>query len=184
RPIQPTYGPGSLWRTWLTEDQRFVEGRPDVRTWQTEVLEKEITISGEIAAKLFASTSQSDADWVVKLIDVYPDSLGPTMGGYQFMIANDVLRGRYLESFSRPRALVPNKVERFTVDLHTQEYTFAKGHRIMVQIQSTWFPVIDRNPQHYVANIFAAKASDFRKATHAIQRSAGSPTHIVMPIVR
>ncbi|MES2304805.1 MAG: CocE/NonD family hydrolase [Gemmatimonadota bacterium] len=183
RPIQPTYGPGSLWRTWLLEDQRFVEGRPDVLTWQTGVLDREITISGEIAAKLFASTSGSDADWIVKLIDVYPDSLGPQMGGFQLMVANDALRGRYLESFSKPRALVPNKVEKFTVDLHTQEYTFGKGHRIMVQIQSSWFPVIDRNPQRYVPNIFAATAADFRKATHAIQRSAASPTHIVMPIV-
>ncbi len=183
RPIQPTYGPGSLWRSWLTEDQRFVDGRPDVRSWQTGVLDKEITISGEIAAKLFASTSGSDADWIVKLIDVYPDSLGPTLGGFQLMVANDVLRGRYLDAFTRPRPLVPNKVERFTVDLHTQEYTFGKGHRIMVQIQSSWFPIIDRNPQRYLPNIFAATASDFQRATHAIQRSAGYPTHLVLPIL-
>ena len=183
RPIQPTYGQGSQWRTWLTEDQRFVEGRPDVRTWQTGVLDKEVTISGEVTAKLFASTSQSDADWVVKLIDVYPDSLGPVMGGFELMVANDVLRGRYLDDFSAPRPLVPNTVERFTVDLHTQEYTFGRGHRIMVQIQSSWFPIIDRNPQRYLPNIFAATAADFRKATHAIQRSAGSPTHLVLPIV-
>ena len=99
------------------------------------------------------------------------------------MVANDVLRGRYLDAFSRPRALVPNKVERFTVDLHTQEYTFGKGHRIMVQIQSSWFPIIDRNPQRYLPNIFAATASDFQRATHAIQRSAGYPTHLVLPIL-
>ncbi|MEP6590678.1 MAG: CocE/NonD family hydrolase [Gemmatimonadota bacterium] len=183
RPIQPTYGPGSLWRTWLTEDQRFVDGRPDVRTWQTGVLDSTVTISGEIVAKLFASTSESDADWVVKLIDVYPDSLGPVMGGFELMVANDVLRGRYLDSFSAPRALVPNRVERFTVDLHTQEYTFGRGHRIMVQVQSSWFPVIDRNPQHYVPNIFRASASDFRKATHAIQRSAEFPSHLLLPMV-
>lgn len=183
RPIQPTYGPGSQWRTWLTEDQRFVEGRPDVLTWQTGVLDKPVTISGEIAAKLFASTSGSDADWIVKLIDVYPDSMGPVLGGFQFMIANDVLRGRYLDGFSTPRALRPNTVERFTVDLHTQEYTFAAGHRIMVQLQSSWFPVIDRNPQRYVPNIFAATAADFRKATHAVQRSAAYPTHLVLPVL-
>ena len=183
RPIQPTYGPGSQWRTWLTEDQRFVNGRPDVRSWQTGVLDQDVTISGEIAAKLFASTSQSDADWVVKLIDVYPDSLGPLMGGFELMVANDVLRGRYLDSWTAPRALVPHRVERFTVDLHTQEYTFRPGHRIMVQIQSSWFPIIDRNPQRYVPNIFAATAADFRKATHAIQRSAGYPTHLVLPMV-
>ncbi len=184
RPIQPTYGPGSLWRPWLTEDQRFVDHRPDVLTWQTGVLDSPITISGEIAATLFASTSGSDADWVVKLIDVYPDSLPSPMGGYQFMIANDVLRGRYLDSFEKPRALVPGKVERFTVDLHTQEYTFQPGHRIMVQIQSTWFPLIDRNPQRFVPNIFNAVASDFQKATHAVQRSRAYPTHLTLPVVR
>nr|MBP6444112.1 CocE/NonD family hydrolase [Gemmatimonadales bacterium] len=184
RPIQPTYGPGSQWRAWLTEDQRHVDHRPDVLTWQTGVLDAPVTISGEIMATLYASTSQSDADWVVKLIDVYPDSLPSPMGGFQFMVANDVLRGRYLDSFEKPRPLVPNKVEKFTVDLHTQEYTFKPGHRIMVQIQSTWFPLIDRNPQRYVPNIFNASAADFRKATHAVQRSARWPTHVTLPVVR
>ena len=183
RPIQPTYGPGSQWRTWLVEDQRFVEHRPDVLTWQTGPLEKPVTISGEIGATLFASTTGSDADWIVKLIDVYPDSLGPTMGGYELMVANDVFRGRYLGGFSRPRALVPGKVEKFAVDLHTQEYTFVAGHRIMVQIQSTWFPIIDRNPQRFVPNIFRATATDFRKATHVIQRSEQYPTHLTLPVV-
>ena len=184
RPIQPTYGPGSQWRAWLTEDQRHVDHRPDVLTWQTGVLDAPVTISGEIMATLYASTSQSDADWVVKLIDVYPDSLPSPMGGFQFMVANDVLRGRYLDSFEKPRPLVPNKVEKLTVDLHTQEYTFKSGHRIMVQIQSTWFPLIDRNPQRYVPNIFNASAADFRKATHAVQRSARWPTHVTLPVVR
>ncbi len=184
RPIQPTYGPGSQWRAWLTEDQRFVDHRPDVLTWQTGVLGAPVTISGEIIATLYASTNQSDADWVVKLIDVYPDSLPSPMGGFQFMVANDVLRGRYLDSFEKPRPLVPNRVERFTVDLHTQEYTFKPGHRIMVQIQSSWFPLIDRNPQRYVPNIFNATAADFRKAVHAVQRSARWPTHVTLPIVR
>jgi putative CocE/NonD family hydrolase len=184
RPIQPTYGPGSQWRAWLTEDQRLVDHRPDVLTWQTGVLDAPVTISGEIMATLYASTSQSDADWVVKLIDVYPDSLPSPMGGFQFMVANDVLRGRYLESFETPRALVPNKVEKFTVDLHTQEYTFKPGHRIMVQVQSTWFPLIDRNPQRYVPNIFNATAADFRRATHAVQRSARWPTHLSLPILK
>jgi hypothetical protein len=183
RPIQPTYGPGSQWRTWLVEDQRFVEHRPDVLSWQTGPLDKAVTISGEISATLFASTTGSDADWIVKLIDVYPDSLGPTMGGFELMVANDVLRGRYINSFSKPRALVPGKVEKFAVDLHTQEYTFQRGHRIMVQVQSTWFPIIDRNPQRFVANIFAATAADFQKATHVIQRSAQYPTHLTLPVL-
>ncbi len=184
RPIQPTYGPGSMWRTWLTEDQRFVEHRPDVLAWQTNVLDNPVTISGEISATLFASTTGSDADWVVKLIDVYPDSLGPAMGGFELMVANDVLRGRYLESFSKPRALVPGRVEKFTVDLHTQDYTFKKGHRIMVQVQSSWFPIIDRNPQKFVPNIFLATAADFQKATHVVYRSAQYPTHLTLPIVK
>ncbi|MGH7523367.1 MAG: CocE/NonD family hydrolase [Gemmatimonadales bacterium] len=183
RPIQPTYGPGSQWRTWLVEDQRFVEHRPDVLSWETAPLDKPVTISGEIAATLFASTSGSDADWIVKLIDVYPDSLGPAMGGYELMVANDVLRGRYIDSFSKPRPLVPGKVEKFTVDMHTQEYSFRPGHRIMLQIQSTWFPIIDRNPQRYVPNIFMATAADFQKATHVIVRSPRYPTHLSLPIV-
>jgi putative CocE/NonD family hydrolase len=186
RPIQPTYGPGSQWRTWLVEDQRFVEHRPDVLSWQTGPLERPIAISGELSATLFASTSGSDADWIVKLIDVYPDSMGgvtPTMGGYELMVANDVLRGRYIDSFSKPRALVPGKVAKFTVDMHTQEYTFQRGHRIMLQVQSTWFPIIDRNPQRFVPNIFKATAADFRKATHVIQRSATFPSHVTLPVV-
>ncbi len=183
RPIQPTYGTGSIWRTWLTEDQRFVEHRPDVLSWQTAPLAEPVTLSGEIGATLFASTTGSDADWVVKLIDVYPDSLGPAMGGYEFMIANDVFRGRYIDSFSHPRALVPGKVEKFTIDLHTQEYTFQPGHRIMVQVQSSWFPLIDRNPQRYLPNIFNAVNSDFTTAVHRIQRSATYPTHLTLPIV-
>jgi hypothetical protein len=105
------------------------------------------------------------------------------MGGYELMVSNDVLRGRYLESFSKPRSLVPDKVERFTVDLHTQEYTFRPGHRIMIQVQSTWFPIIDRNPQRFVPNIFAAEPADFQRATHVIYRSTGYPTHLTLPVV-
>ena len=106
------------------------------------------------------------------------------MGGYELMVANDVLRGRYVDSFSKPRALVPGKVEQFTVDLHTQEYTFRPGHRIMIQVQSTWFPMIDRNPQRFVPNIFAATyRAIFRRATQVIYRSAGYPTHLTLPVV-
>lgn len=186
RPIQATYGPGSKWYTWLTEDQRFVSTRPDVASWQTDVLDHDVTVSGNVWAKLFAVTSGSDADWIVKLIDVYPEKyeVEPAMSGYQFMIANDVFRGRFRNSYSNPEAVVPGKVETYSVDLHNINHVFKRGHRIMVQIQSSWFPLIDRNPQRYVANIFDAKESDFIKATHTICRSAQFATHIELPIVK
>jgi uncharacterized protein len=181
RPIQLTYHPrGSDWYTWLTQDQRLADGRPDVLTWQTAPLSEDVTIAGDIVAKLFASTTGRDADWVVKLIDVYPDSgdFAPRMGGYEFMVANDIMRGRYRKSWSHPEPLVPNQVTAFTVDLHQQAYTFQQGHRIMVQVQSSWFPVYDRNPQSWVPNIFEAKASDFQAQTHRIYRSARYPSHL------
>jgi len=186
RPIQLTYHPrGSDWYTWLTQDQRLVDGRPDVLTWQTAPLTEDVTIAGDIVARLFASTTGRDADWAVKLIDVYPDSgdFAPRMGGYEFMIANDIMRGRYRKSWSHPEPLVPNQVTPFTVDLHQQAYTFQQGHRIMVQVQSSWFPVYDRNPQSWVPNIFAAKASDFRAQTHRVYRSAQFPSHLEVTTV-
>ncbi|MEO8634381.1 MAG: CocE/NonD family hydrolase [Gemmatimonadales bacterium] len=187
RPIQLTYHPqGSDWYTWLVEDQRQVEGRPDVLTWQTEPLSESLTIAGDIVGRLFATTTGRDADWVVKLIDVYPDSARgdePRMGGYQLMIASDIMRGRYHKSFSRPQPLVPNAVTPFTVDLHQQSYQFQRGHRIMVQVQSTWFPVYDRNPQTWVANIFEAPASAYRAQTHRVLRSAAYPSHVELPVV-
>ena len=136
--------------------------------------------------KLFAATSGSDADWIVKLIDVYPDEMEdqPRMSGYQLMVANDVLRGRYRESFEKPKAVVPNKVTDYSIDLHTQAYTFKKGHRIMVQVQSTWFPLIDRNPQTFVPNIFTAKASDFRAATHRVYRSGPQASYVQVQVVQ
>ena len=120
-----------------------------------------MTIAGDIVAHLFASTTGTDSDWVVKLIDVYPQKYEPDhkMGGYELMIANDVLRGRFRNSFEKPEPIVANQVTPFTIDLHTNDHVFQKGHRIMVQVQSTWFPIIDRNPQKYVPNIFEAKAS-------------------------
>jgi len=174
RPIEPTYGPGSRWYTWLLQDQRFVDHRPDVLSWETEPLEHDVVIRGDIAAHLFASTTGSDADWIVKLIDVYPESYSsPRMtGGYQLMVANDVLRGRFRTGFERPVAITPNRVLEYTVDLHSQDYRFLKGHRIMVQVQSTWFPIIDRNPQTFVPNIFNAKAGDYKAATHRVYRSS------------
>jgi putative CocE/NonD family hydrolase len=174
RPIEQTYGPHSRWYTWLVEDQRFVEGRPDVLSWQTEVLDKDFTVTGSIFAKLFASSTGTDADWVVKLIDVYPAEYpkDATMGGYQLMVANEVFRGRFRNGFDKPEPLTPGKVETFTIDMRQANHVFKKGHRIMVQVQSTWFPIIDRNPQSYVPNIFQAEEKDFIKATHRIFRDA------------
>ncbi len=185
RPIQPTYDPrGSGWYTWLTEDQRFVQNRPDVLSWETDRLAESVTIAGDVLAELYASTTGSDADWIVKLIDVYPDSAVPAaMGGYQLMVSNEVFRGRYHNGFERPTPLVPNAVTPFRWSLHGQNYRFGKGHRIMVQLQSTWFPLIDRNPQTFVRNIFEAKAADYRAATQRVYRSARQPSHVTIPVV-
>jgi putative CocE/NonD family hydrolase len=185
RPIEETYGPGSRWYTWLTEDQRFVNNRPDVLGWETETLREDVTVTGNIFAKLFAATTGSDADWVVKLIDVYPEKYPkePNMAGYEFMVANDVFRGRFRKSFETPEAITPNKVEEYTIDLHSLNHVFKKGHKIMVQVQSTWFPIIDRNPQTFVPNIFEAKQEDFQIATHKIYRSADAPSHIELSVM-
>lgn len=186
RPIQATYDPrGSTWSTWLTEDQRFVHNRPDVLSYDTGVLDDDLTIAGDVSVTISVATTGSDADWIVKLIDVYPDTgmQEPRMNGYQFMVANEVFRGRFLKSFERPAPLVPGQVTEVTIDLHTQAYTFRKGHRVMVQVQSTWFPLIDRNPQTFVPNIFEAKDSDFTIATHRVFRSADHPSRIVLPVV-
>lgn len=186
RPIEETYGPGSRWYTWLLEDQRFVHNRPDVLGWETDTLKEDITVTGNLWAKLFAATSGSDADWVVKLIDVYPDQYEtePKMSGYQLMIANDVFRGRFRKSFSTPSPIIPNKVESYSVDLHGINHIFKKGHKIMVQVQSTWFPIIDRNPQKYIPNIFEAKESDFIIATQKVYRSFQFPSHIELSVIR
>lgn len=183
RPIEQTYGPGSRWYTWLAEDQRFVDHRPDVLTWQSDTLTNDVTITGSIITHLFASTTGSDADWVVKLIDVYPDQYNkePKMSGYQLMIASEVFRGRYRNSFEKPEPITPNKVEEYTINLHQVNHMFQKGHRIMVQVQSSWFPAIDMNPQKYVPSIYNAKASDYQKATQKIYRSSEYATYIEFP---
>ncbi len=187
RPIQQTYHPrGSGWYAWQVEDQRLAHNRPDVLSWETEPLEADLTIAGDVVAHLFASTTGQDADWVVKLIDVYPDSarqLAPRMGGFQLMVSGDILRGRYRTGWDRPAPLVPNRVAPFTVDLHQQAYTFRKGHRIMVQVQSTWFPAYDRNPQTWVPNIFEAPATAFRAQTHRVYRSARHPSHVQVQVL-
>ncbi|MBS1798170.1 MAG: CocE/NonD family hydrolase [Acidobacteria bacterium] len=186
RPIEATYDPnGSGWRTWLVQDQRFLEGRPDTLRWSSDVLDRETTITGDVVAHLFASTSGSDSDWIVKLIDVYPaDDARPGMAGYQLMVAEEIFRGRYRKSFSKPEAIAPDKVEEYTVDLRGNNYTFLKGHRIMVEVQSTWFPLYDRNPQKFVPNIFLAAAGDYVMATQKIYRTPEYPSHISVTLAK
>ncbi|MEW6128163.1 MAG: CocE/NonD family hydrolase [Acidobacteriota bacterium] len=186
RPIEPTYfQKGSGWFAWLTEDQRFVDRRPDVLTWETDTLKEDVTISGEIIGQLFASTTGTDSDWIVKLIDVLPEEIAENhrMGGYQMMVAGEVLRGRYHKSFAKPEPLTPNQVTEFNVDLIHKDHCFKKGHKIMVQVQSTWFPIIDRNPQKYVENIFKATDADFTVATQRIYRSKRYPSGVKVFVV-
>jgi putative CocE/NonD family hydrolase len=173
---------GARWRQWLVEDQWFVDGRADVLTWKTAPLESDLVIAGDVSAQLFASTTGTDADWVVKLIDVYPEDAraggvrGATkMAGYELMVAGDIMRGRYYKRWSKSQPIPANTVTPFTVDLHEQMYRFLKGHRVMVQVQSSWFPLYDRNPQVYVENIFEARGSDFKKQTHKVCYGAGPP---------
>ena len=181
RPIRLREG----WGTWLVEDQRFVHRRPDVLDYATEPLTEDVIVSGQISAHVFAATSGTDSDWIVKLIDVYPDkySADETMGGYQLMIAGDVVRARYHKSVERPEPLVPDAVVKYEVPFPANDHVFRAGHRIMVHVQSTWFPVIDRNPQRFVPNIFAASDADFRRATQRIYRSPGRASHIALPVV-
>lgn len=186
RPIEQTYDSrGSRWSDWETEDQRFVDGRPDLLTWKTEPLAADLTIAGDVIAKLVAATTGRDADWVVKLIDVFPDSVPGNWkrGGYELMVAHEIMRGRYRKSFTNPEPIQPNVPTEFTVDLHQQSHTFRKGHRIMVQIQSTWFPAYDRNPQSWVTNIFQAKAVDFQAKTHRIWHTPSKASRVDVTIV-
>jgi putative CocE/NonD family hydrolase len=157
-----------------------------VLTWETEPLSEDLTVAGEIMASLYASTSGTDSDWIVKLIDVYPEQMPGNwkLAGWELMVSNEVFRGRYRNGFDRPEPFVPNEVTPIRFSLHTQDYCFKKGHRVMVQVQSTWFPLIDRNPQTFVPNIFQARASDFRPATQRIYRSAAHPSHLALPVVR
>ena len=162
-----------------------MDERPDVLTWQTEELADEVTLAGQGTAKLFASTSGTDSDWVVKLIDVYPQKYPQDwkLAGYELMIADEIFRGRYRKSFEKPELITPNAVTAFTIDLHTANHVFKKGHRIMVQVQSTWFPLYDRNPQKFVANIFDAKESDFQKATQRVYRSQRFPSSVEISVL-
>jgi putative CocE/NonD family hydrolase len=185
RPIH-IHGDGDAsWQTWLVSDQREAASRPDVLAFSTPVLTTPVKISGEPVANLFASSTGTDGDFVVKLIDVYPEEVGrnPKMGGYQLMISADILRGRYRESYSAPTPIPANKVQLFRFALPTANHVFLPGHRIMVQVQSTWFPLYDRNPQTYVENIFFAKPADYRKATVKIFEGGQAPSFVELPVV-
>ena len=144
-----------------------------------------MTIAGEVVAHVFAATTGSDADWIVKLIDVYPEQHPQNwnLAGYQLMVSNEVFRGRYRTSFDKPAPITPGAILEYTFSLHTQNYAFLKGHRLMVQVQSTWFPLIDRNPQTFVPNIFRAQETDFRAATHRVYRSAAHPSRVTVPVL-
>ena len=173
------------WRTWLVKDQRFVDGRPDVLTYETEPLTTPLRVSGRPEVNLYASTTGTDSDWVVKLIDVYPDSVPSDleMGGYELAISLDIFRGRYRNSFEHPEAITPNQPLLYKFGLPTVNHVFLTGHRIMVQVQSTLFPLYDRNPQSFVPNIFDAKPSDYQKATQRIWHNKGARSFISLPEV-
>jgi len=180
------------WTTWLVHDQRFVDGRPDVLTYETPVLDKAVHVMGAPSVDLFAATSGTDSDWVVKLIDVYPNdttegvpqgALAQDMSGFELPMGIDIFRGRYVDGFDKPRALKPGKVEEYKWSLPNIDHVFLAGHRIMVQIQSSLFPLYDRNPQTYVDNIFNAKPGDYKKATESVYHSANAASGIFLPVV-
>jgi putative CocE/NonD family hydrolase len=198
RPISPTY-PGGDWPFWEMGDQRFVDHRPDVLSFVSAPLDHDLTVSGEVSARIYAATSGTDGDLIVKLIDVFPEDAplpnwpedkGPPPGdyarqlnGYQLPIAMEVRRGRYLKSFEHPTPLTPNRPLQWDVPLRDRNHVFLKGHRIMVQIQSSWFPLIDRNPQKFVPNIFQAKAADFISARQRIYATPDLPSQIRLPVM-
>jgi putative CocE/NonD family hydrolase len=185
RPVPPMgYEEGNPWPRWLVDDQRDASGRPDVVTFLSDALNEPMKIAGEPIANLVASTSGTDSDWVVKLIDVYPDEVGgdAVMGGYQLMIAADIFRGRYRESFTKAKPITSDTPLLYRFALPTAHHVFRPGHRIMVQIQSSWFPLYDRNPQTFVPNIFWAKPGDYRKATQRVYHSAKDNSFIELPL--
>jgi uncharacterized protein len=186
RPIQPMgYGDGMTWSQWLVDDQREQSGRGDVLAFESETLRAPMKISGQPIANLIASTSGTDSDWVVKVIDVYPDEVAgqPGMGGYQLMISADIFRGRYRESLENPKAIESGKPLLYKFDLPTANHVFLPGHRIMVQVQSSWFPLYDRNPQTFVPNIFWAKPADYQKAVQRVYHEPSKASFIELPVV-
>ncbi|HEY4320058.1 MAG TPA: CocE/NonD family hydrolase [Gemmatimonadales bacterium] len=186
RPIaQAGYSDPSVWPDWLVDDQREASGRTDVLAYTSDVLTSPVKVAGMPVANLIASTTGTDADWVVKVIDVYPDEVGgdPHMGGYQLAVSMDIFRGRYRESFETAKAITPNTPLLYKFPLPTVNHVFLPGHRIMVQIQSSWFPLYDRNPQTFVPNIFWAKPADYRKAEQRIYREPGHASFVELPVV-
>jgi len=180
RPID-----GSSWSRWLVDDQREASGRPDVAVFTSETLTASVKISGEPIVNLIASTSGTDSDWVVKLIDLYPSEVAaqPAMGGYQLMVSADIFRGRYRESLETPKAITPDKPLLYRFAIPTANHVFLPGHKIMIQVQSSWFPLYDRNPQTFVPSIFWAKPEDYRKATQRIYHAAGNASFVELPLV-
>lgn len=178
-------------REYMTADQRFASRRPDVITYQTEILDEDLTLAGNIWANLKVSITGTDADWVVKVIDVYPDSAKNNqwtakdayMSGYQQMVRSEAMRGKFRDSFEKPTPFIPGQVTPVNFELQDVLHTFKKGHRLMIQVQSTWFPLIDRNPQKFVPNIFQAAESDFQKTTHRIYTSASAPSFIKIRVL-
>lgn len=185
RPISPVLtAHDSTWPRWLADDQAPFAQRKDVLRWRTATLQEQVTLRGDVMAQLFASTTGTDADWIVKLIDIYPDdeSVDPELRGRHQMISNEVFRGRYRTGFEHPRPLEPNAVLAYSIDLHSMAHTFLKGHRIEVQVQSSWFPLVDRNPQNFVPDILKAQGKDFQAQTHAVHHSPGYPSAIVVDV--
>jgi len=186
RPIQPMGSDkGLTWPQWLTDDQREASGRPDVLVFTSEPLKAPLKISGEPLVNLVASTTGTDSDWVVKVIDVYPDEVArqPGLGGYQLMVSADIFRGRYRESLEAPRAITAGEPLLYRFSLPTANHVFLPGHRIMVQVQSSWFPLYDRNPQTYVPNIFFAKPGDYQAATQRVWHAPGKASFVALPVV-
>ena len=186
RPVLPVgYTGAQTWPLWLFDDQRQFSGRNDVVTFETGVLDHDVVIAGQPKVHLVASTSGTDSDWVVKLIDVYPNQVAaePELGGYQLGISMDIFRGRYRTSYTHPHPIQSNVPLLYRFELPTANHVFRKGHRIMVQIQSSWFPLYDRNPQKYVPNIFFARPGDYIKATQRIFHTPKDASYIELPVV-
>jgi hypothetical protein len=185
RPMRPIgYGRDFTWSQWLVDDQREASGRPDVVAFVSDVLTEPLKISGQPMANLVASTSGTDSDWVVKLIDVYPDEVAgqPALGGYQLMVSADIFRGHYREGLETPKPIAADQPLPYRFALPTANHVFLPGHRLMVQVQSSWFPLYDRNPQTFVPNIFWAKPGDYRKATQRIYHAPDRASFIDLPL--
>jgi uncharacterized protein len=184
RPIQPTYGEGSTWYNWLTEDQHFVTDRKDLAVWKLPILQKDMVVTGEVLADIFASTSGTDTDLVVKLIDQYSEvDADAKMRGYQLMVNEEIFRGRYLDGFDKPRALRAGAMREYKFSLHDVDHVFKAGHTVLVEIQSTWFPLYDRNPQTFVPNIMTARPEDYKPATITIYSDPEHDSNLQIPLM-